>query len=131
MHSQRLLPALLLMSATAKTGNKEIPPVTRRGLIIVLLAIGVVLDLLISVALVYSVDQTRKSASQVHILKVAAYEACLVGNERSAADLKRWNDILALIENAPNTPGRDAFVQAVNKANLQADNPRDCGRLVP
>lgn len=104
---------------------------TRRALIIVLLSIGVALDLLISVALVYSVRQAKDAASQVHIVKVAAYEACLVNNDRSAADLKRWNDILALIRDSPATPQRDLFVAAVNKANRQADNPRDCGKLVP
>lgn len=104
---------------------------TRRGIIIVLLAVGVVLDLLISVVLITTVNQARHNASQVHILKAAAFEACLVDNQRSAADLKRWNDILALIRDAPGTPARDSFVAAVNKANQQADNPRDCGKVAP
>lgn len=131
MHSQRSLLALSLILGTARANEKKAAQMTRRGLIITLLAIGVALDLLISVALVYSVRQARDAASEVRIVKVAAYEACLVNNERSAADLKRWNDILDLVQNGPNTPGRDQFVAAVNKANQQADNPRDCGRLVP
>lgn len=131
MHSQRSLLALSLLFSTARANGKNMPPVARRTVIIVLLAIGVALDLLISVVLIANVDQARHNASQVHILKAAAYEACLVDNQRSAADLKRWNDILALIENAPSAPGRDQFVQAVNRANQQADNPRDCGRVAP
>lgn len=131
MHSPRFLLVSSLIFSTAAAPETRKGRMSRRGAIIVLLTVGIVLDLLISVALFYAVQRARDASSQVHLVKVSAYEACLISNDQRAADLRRWNDILALVNQGPATPARDRFIDGVRKANGTADKPRDCGTLVP
>lgn len=99
--------------------------------VLVLFAIGVVLDILIGVSLGYVAVQARDAASTARVNRVAAYQACLSGNDRSAADLKRWDDIVTLLRSGRDSPELQTFLAGVDKANGTADAPRDCGRLVP
>lgn len=99
--------------------------------LIVLLVVGVALDLLISVALFYAVDQARRASSEAHLIKVAAYETCLSGNDTRAADLRRWHDIETLLRNGRDTPELQAFIAGIERANGQADSTRDCSSFAP
>jgi hypothetical protein len=93
--------------------------------------VGIVLDLIISVILVYNNQRISKVASQAHIAKVAAYEYCLKGNASAQADLKRWDAVLALLHDGTTTPGLQTFIAGVEKANRTADQQTDCARIKP
>ena len=111
-------------------GTDAVTP-RRLHLLTLLLMVGVGLDLLISVVLGLVVIQARNDASQAHLLKVAAYEACLAANQQKAADLARWGAVLRLIEGKHPTAQTEAFVAGVRAANRTVDAPADCGRISP
>jgi hypothetical protein len=85
------------------------------------------LDLFISVALLYQNQQIQQNASNTHILKVAAYEACTRNNAQNRADLVRWEKVLTLVDTMPANPQVETFVAGVRAANEVADHPVDCG----
>ena len=131
MHSQRLL---LALSPTFSSGGPGLSPGRRRVVrrtVVVLLAVGILLDLLVSVVLVNNYRQIQKVTSEAHIAKVAQYEACLASNRTKAADSDRWEKVLALVDTMPNNPQVQTFVAGVRSANRIADHPVDCGPLVP
>jgi hypothetical protein len=125
---------LLLLSLGLSTVTPE-PTSDRRNtrvkVVMVLFAVGLVLDILIGAVLVLNNRQIRHAVSQAHLVKIAAYEACIASNQRSAADLKRWDEVLVLVNTMPTDAHQQAFIAGVEKANRTADAPRDCGRLVP
>lgn len=131
MHSPRLLLGLLLGAswATADPATKGLNVKVRW--VVILLAIGVALDLLISLALGYVAVQARNAASQAHVARVATYEACLTSNATKTDDLKRWDEVLALVSDGRTDTATLRFVQQVGQINKTADAPRDCGALVP
>lgn len=131
MHSPRLLLGLLLGANWADS-----PPTGKAGRVrgkwvIALLAVGILLDLLISAALLYQNHQIEQNASEAHILKVAGYEACLASNQAKLADLDRWEKVLTLLDSGPANPAVRQFVAGVRAANKAADHPVDCKPLVP
>jgi len=131
MHSQRLL-LLASLGYRSDAGSVTPTPVrTPSRWLLVLVAVGVGLDLLISVALGYAVNQTRINTSQTHILKVAAHETCLASNDQKAADLRRWDEVLTLLDTEPANPALEKFVAGVRKANGTADAPHDCSTVAP
>jgi hypothetical protein len=127
MLSPRLLLVLSLGASLVAS------PTTAKGVrvkarwVIVLLAVGVALDLLISGAIIYQNRQIQQNASESHILKVAAYESCLRNNTQNAADLVRWDKVLNLVDTMPENPQTVTFVNGVREANRVADHPVDCG----
>lgn len=131
MHSQRLLLALSLFAAsTADTVPAGVRSVSRRP-IFVLLVVGIVLDLIVSLALGYVAVQARDAASQAHINRVAAFQACSEFNRSKQADLARWDAIVKLLQSDGGTPQLETFIQGVEQANRTADQPRDCNSLAP
>lgn len=131
MHSQRLLLATLLTASWVQDGASPGTPRMKGRWLVVLLAIGVALDLMVGLALGYVAIQARNASSQAHILKVAAYEACLSNNDNKAADADRWRKVLALVDTMPHNQAVQVFIAGVNAANAAADAPRDCQALVP
>lgn len=131
MQSLRLLLALSPGASLA-----PVTPITRgrrvkARWVVVLLAVGVCLDLLISVAIVHIANQARNAASSIHIARVATYEFCLANNDAKLADLQRWHEIVTLLRHGKDTPSLRTFIAGVERANGAADAPRDCSRLVP
>lgn len=99
--------------------------------LVVLFAGGVVLDILVGTALGLVAVQARNAASSAHISRVATYQTCLANNEYKAADLSRWNAIVVLLRTGGDSPELQAFIAGVEKANVQADTPRNCTKLLP
>lgn len=131
MHSPRLLLATLLTVSLARDGPM-VEVRSRRGRwLVALLVVGVALDLIVGLALGYVAVQARSAASQAHLNKVAAYEACLANNDNKMADAQRWREVLALVSDGGSNPQTAAFVRGVEKANAAADAPRDCNRIAP
>lgn len=95
--------------------------------VLILLAVGVTLDLLISAALVYQARQIEANASTTHILRLAQYEACVRNNAQNEADLVRWEKVLSLVDTMPTNPQTVAFIDGVREANRTADKQVDCG----
>jgi hypothetical protein len=54
----------------------------------------------------------------------AQYDACLAANRVRAADLKRWQAVVALIP--PDNPRTAAFDTRVAALNVAADQPERC-----
>lgn len=131
MHSPRLLLAFWAPSVMSATPTGEGQGGRRGGWIILLLAVGVALDLLISVVLVYQNRKIEQAASSAHISRVSAQQACLDGNNRAAADAKRWAAILRLLETNPANAELSRFIVGVKAANGAADQTVDCSHLVP
>jgi hypothetical protein len=131
MHSQRSLLALLLGASLAKADMTEPNRTTGLRWLAILLGLGVILDLVISAVIGYGIVQVEHQASQTHQLKTAAYEACLANNESKVADASRWVQVLALIKDGNTDPRVLAFVAGVQKANAEADRPRDCQLIAP
>jgi hypothetical protein len=124
-----LVSSLLFSTAAANLPLGKPPPMRR--LIVVLLAVGVLLDLLVSAVLVNNYRQIQEVTSEAHIAKVAAYESCLDGNRAKQADADRWAKVLALIDTMPTNPQVEAFITGVGSANASADHPADCQTLMP
>jgi hypothetical protein len=99
--------------------------------VVVLLTVGILLDLLVSAAIVNNYRQIQKVTSEAHIAKVAQYEACLASNRTKSADADRWEKVLTLVDTMPANPEVETFVAGVRSANATADHPVDCGPLVP
>jgi hypothetical protein len=131
MHSQRSLLALLLGASLAKADMTEANRTTGLRWLTVLLGLGVILDLVISAVIGYGIIQINRTASQTHQVKVAAYEACLANNDSKTADSSRWAQVLKLIEDGSMDPRLLAFVAGVQKANAEADRPRNCQLIAP
>lgn len=104
---------------------------TRARWVILLLAVGVALDLLISGVLFYQNHQIQQAASSAHISRVAAYEACLSSGSFREADATRWAAVLKLLESSPPSPQLEKFIAGVQAANAQADQAPNCHALVP
>jgi hypothetical protein len=113
------------LSTDADPGRK-VSERGRRSLILVLITVGIALDLVISAVLYLDYHRTTEVASQNHQLTVAAYEACLAGNEFRVADALRWSQVLALVDGMPNDPATLRFVNGVKAANAVADQPNHC-----
>ena len=104
---------------------------TRPPLVLLLLTVGVILDLLIAFALYRQNVRAEQAASEAHIVKVAAYEYCLKANMDRQSDLKRWDNVLVLLNTMPPTPALEHFVNGVKAANAVADEQNDCTKLAP
>jgi hypothetical protein len=104
---------------------------SRTRWVIVLLTVGVLLDLMISVILVYQNRQIEHAASSAHISRVAAYQSCLKGNDYRANDQARWDAIVKALQTEGGNPELARFIMQVQAANQQADHPVDCVPLRP
>jgi len=131
MQVPRLLLGASLLSATVGPDGRPGVRVGLRRWVVGLLILGVMLDLMISAVLLYNNHQIQRATSEAHILKVAAYESCIAGNKNRAADLDRWDHVLALIDTMPQNPAVVQFVDGVRAINAHTDQPTDCGPLVP
>lgn len=94
--------------------------------LLILVLVGVIFDLAVSAVLAASVVKANNAASASHQARIAAYQACVYGNQYRAIDLTRWNRVLQLINDNPKDPKLQAFVNSVAKANAEADRQRDC-----
>jgi hypothetical protein len=99
--------------------------------VIGLLTVGVLLDLMISVILVYQNRQIEHAASSAHISRLAAYQSCLNGNTFRANDQARWDAIIKLLRSGDASPALTRFIVGVQAANGRADHPVDCVPLRP
>lgn len=93
-----------------------------------LVTVGVCFDLFVSAALYQQNQVTRKAASSAHIARVAGYESCTDSNKGKVADLKRWNQVLTLINTMPSNAAEQRFINGVDAANRTADQMRVCTR---
>jgi hypothetical protein len=131
MHSPRLLLATLPIVSWGSMTEPQRMTRNRGRWIIVLLTAGVLLDLLISVVLVYQNRQIEHAASSAHISRVASYASCLKGNDYRAEDQARWDAIIKLLQADGTTPEGLKFIAGVQAANKLADHPVNCQPLRP
>ena len=131
MHSPRLLLLSVAFTLSAADQDGTDGRIILRRWVVIGLAVGIALDLLIGLTLGPIALEARRASSQAHLNRVAAYEACLQFNQVKAADLKRWDAIIKLIETGPSNPATVAFVKGVEQANRTADQPVDCRKLAP
>ena len=127
MHSPRLLLAWSLgvsMTALDATGGRGR---ARARWVIALLTVGIILDLLVSLALGALAVQAKNAGATAHIARVAAYESCMASNRAKQADSARWDTVVQLIETGPGSPQVETFLAGLEKANAAADKPLDCG----
>lgn len=89
-----------------------------------IITISVMLDILVSVAIVYINNKANTATTQAHIAKVAIYESCLSGNDTRAQSRALWLSIAALL---PDDPKGLVFKQHIVALTTQAFSPRDCG----
>lgn len=114
------------------TVNADAPKtVTIPRWVAVLFVVGVCLDILIGISLGYVAIQARSAASSAHISRLAGYTTCLANNDFRALDLARWDAIIVLLRSGGDSPQLQTFIVGVEKANAQADKPRNCRLLLP
>lgn len=88
--------------------------------------VGVAFDLFVSAALFRQNQETRNAASSAHIARVSSYTSCLAGNTFRTSDLKRWDQVLTLINTMPSNPAEQKFIRGVDAANRTADEQQPC-----
>lgn len=126
MQSPRfLLVSLLFAAGKDETGMVTPPTIPRRSLLIWLLAIGVILDIGISIALGIAVHRADQNAAAIRVGKIALYEACIGDNRYRMADLLRWSAVLKLVDDNQ-SPAARRFVAAVSAVNAAVDEPEKC-----
>lgn len=101
-------------SRKEKKSRREHQPPTAEAVykLTILLAVGLVLDLLVSAFVGVVAIQANHAASQAHIARVTSTLNCQSGNQFRKDNEELWKAVLTLIH--PTTPAGRAFVDSVS-----------------